>query len=133
MCTHDDNCDITSTSLLPIENNEWNESTWLYPAHRNVATPLTNTKVYLTTNTVVGQLRPWKWHYCAVSVKSVRFGRECKQSKSNIFLICHILWHFQDGRHWPWEFHMGQKLKHAPISLIIVSNWLSCHKDSENV
>ena len=48
---------------------------------------------------IVGQLRPQKWHYCAVSVKSVRFGRECKQSKSNIFLICHILWHFQDGRH----------------------------------
>ena len=81
---------------------------------------------------LVGQLRPRKWHYCAVYVKSVRFGRECKQSKSNIFLICHILWHFQDGRHWPLEFHMGQKLKHASISLKIVSNWLSCHKDSKN-
>ena len=46
---------------------------------------------------IVGQLRPWKWHYCAVSVKSVRFGRECKQSKSNIILICHVLWHFQES------------------------------------
>ena len=92
---------------------------------------------YYTANVkrflVVGQLRPQKWYYCAVSVKSVRFGRECKQSKSNIFLICHILWHFQDGRHWPWEFHMGQKLKHAQISLKIVSNCLSCHKDSNKV
>ena len=52
----------------------------------------------------------------------VRFSSKCKQSISNIFLICHILWHFQDGRQWPWEFHMGQKLKHAPISLKIVSS-----------
>ena len=27
----------------------------------------------------------------------------------------------------------GSKLKHAPISLKIVSNGLSCHKDSKNV
>ena len=80
-----------------------------------------------------GQLSTWKWKYCAVSVKSVRFGRECKQSVSNIFLICHILWHFQDGCHWPWEFNMGQKLNHAPISLKIVSNCLSCDKNSKNV
>ena len=70
---------------------------------------------------VVGQPSTWKWHYCAVSVKSVRFGRECKYSISNIFLICHILWHFHDGRHWPWEFHTGQKVKHALIALKIVS------------
>ena len=50
--------------------------------------------------------RTWKWHYCAVSVKSVRFGIECKQSISNIFLTCHILRHFQDSRHWPWEFYI---------------------------
>ena len=81
--------------------------------------------------TIVGQLSTWKWHCCAVSVKSVRFGRECKQS--NIFLKCHTLWHFQDDRYWPWEFHMGQKLKHAPISLKIVSNCLSCHKDSKKM
>ena len=43
--------------------------------------------------TLVRQLSTWKWHYCAVSVKSVRFGREYKQSISNIFLISHILWH----------------------------------------
>ena len=79
---------------------------------------------------LVGQLSTWKWHYCALSVKSVRFGRECKQSRSNIFLIYHILWHFQDDCHWPWEFHMGEKLKHAPVSLKIVSNCLSCHKNS---
>ena len=82
---------------------------------------------------LVGQLSTRKWHYCAVFVKSVRFGRECKQSISNIFLICHILWHFKDGCHWPWEFHAGQKLKHAPISLKIPSNCSSCHKDSKNV
>ena len=70
---------------------------------------------------------------CAVSVKSLRFGREYKQSISNNFLICHILWHFQDGRHWPWELYIGQKLKHAPISLKIVSICLLCCKDSNNV
>ena len=66
---------------------------------------------------LVGQLSTWKWQYCAVSVKSVRFGGEGKQSIRNIFLICHILWHFQDGRHCPWQFYMGQKLKHSLISL----------------
>ena len=65
--------------------------------------------------------------------RDVRFGRECKQSTSNIFLICHILWHFQDDHHWPLEFHVGQKLKHTPISLKVVSNCLFCHKDSKNV
>ena len=43
---------------------------------------------------LVGQLLSY---YRAVSVKSARFGRECKQSISNIFLIFHLLWHFQDG------------------------------------
>ena len=91
-----------------------------------------NLQIYRTQRynpLLVGQLSTWKWHYCAVSVKSVRFGRECKQSINNIFLICHVLWHFQDGRHWPWELHMGQKLKKAPISLKTVSNYLVCHKD----
>ena len=60
-----------------------------------------------------------KWHLSTSS------------TTSSIYLICHILWHFQDGRHWPWEFHMGQKMKHAPISLKIVLNCLSCHKDSK--
>ena len=71
--------------------------------------------------------------HCAQNVKTVRLCTEFNKSTNNIFLICHILWHFQDGRHWPWEFHMGRKLKHAPISLQIVSNCLSCHKDSKNV
>ena len=31
------------------------------------------------------------------------------------------------------KFHMGQKLKHALISLKIVSYCLSCHKDSKNI
>ena len=71
--------------------------------------------------------------HCAQNVKTVRFCTKFNKSINNIFLICQILWHFQDGRHWPWEFHMGQKLKHTPISLQIVSNCLSCHKDSKNV
>ena len=79
---------------------------------------------------ILGQLSTGNWHYCAVFVKSVRFGRECKQSTSNSF---NILRHFQDGRHWPWKLYMGQKLKHVPISLKMVSNCLSCHKDSKNV
>ena len=83
--------------------------------------------------TILEQLCTRNWHYCAVFIKSVRFGTECKQSISNIFLICHILWHFQDGRRWPWEFYIGQKLKHVPISLKIVSNCSSSHKDSKNV
>ena len=62
---------------------------------------------------------------------TARLCTEFNKSINNIFLICHILWHFQDGRHWPWEFHMGQKLKHAPISPKIVWNCLSCHKDSK--
>ena len=62
--------------------------------------------------------------HCAQNVKTVRLCTEFNKSINNIFLICHILWHFQDGRHWPWEFHVGQKLKHAPIFLKIVSNCL---------
>ena len=69
--------------------------------------------------------------HCAQNVKTVRFCTEFNKSINNIFLICHILWHFQNGCHWPWEFHMGQKLKHAPIFLKIVSNCLSCPKDSK--
>ena len=30
---------------------------------------------------IVPQLSTWKWHYCAASVKSVRFGRVCKPRK----------------------------------------------------
>ena len=51
----------------------------------------------LTTSRTLGQLSTGNWHYCAVLVKSVRFGKECKQSISILFLICHILWHFQNG------------------------------------
>ena len=29
---------------------------------------------------MLGQLSTRKWHYCAIFAKSVRFGRECKQS-----------------------------------------------------
>ena len=82
---------------------------------------------------IVGQLRPFFWVNCAHFVKSWRLSTVILISTSYNFLICHILWHFQDGRHWPWKFHMGQKLKHAPISLKIVPNCLSCHKDSKNV
>ena len=72
--------------------------------------------------------------HCSQNVKTVRICTEFNKSINNISLICHILWHFQDGRPWPWEFYVGQKLKHAPIiSLEIVSNCLSCHKDSKNV
>ena len=49
--------------------------------------------------------------HCAQNVKTVRLCTEFNKSINNIFLICHILWHFQDGRHWPWEFHIGQKLE----------------------
>ena len=86
------------------------------------------------------QAFPKRWNsraaktiHCAQNVKTVRLCTEFHKSKSNIFLICHILWHFQDGRHWPWEFYMGQKLKHSPIFLKIVSNCLSCPNDSKNV
>ena len=68
--------------------------------------------------------------HCAQNVKTVRLCTELKKKPknkkhiglSNIFLICHILWHFQNGHHWPRGFNMGQKLKHAPISLKVVSN-----------
>ena len=82
---------------------------------------------------LLGQLRPFFWVNCAHFVKSWRLSTVILKYMNYNFLICHILWHFQDGRHWPWKFHMGQKLKHAPISLKIVSNCLSCHKDSKNV
>ena len=36
------------------------------------------------------QLSTKKLQICAVFIKSVKFGRECKQCISNIFLICHI-------------------------------------------
>ena len=65
------------------------------------------------------------WVNCAHFVKSWRLSTVILIYMNYNFLICHILWHFQDGRHWPWKFHMGQKLKHAPISLKIVSNCLS--------
>ena len=80
-----------------------------------------------------GQLRPFFWVNCAHFVKSWRLSTVILIYMSYNFLICHILWHFQDGRHWPWKFHMGQKLKNAPISLKIVSNCSSCHKDSKHV
>ena len=51
----------------------------------------------------------------------------------SIFQIYHILWHFQDGCHWPWGLPLGQKLKHASISLKIVSNCLLCYRNSKNV
>ena len=37
--------------------------------------------------------------HCAQNVKTVRLRTEFNKSMNNIFLICHILWHFQDGRH----------------------------------
>ena len=58
---------------------------------------------------------------------------EFNKTISNTFQICHILWYFQDGCHWPLGLFMGTKLKHAPISLKIMSNCLSCHKDSKKV
>ena len=66
--------------------------------------------------------------HCAQNFQTVRLCTEFNKSINNIFLICHILWHFQDGRHWPWEFHMGQKLKHAPISLKIMCLVFKLHK-----
>ena len=59
----------------------------------------------------------------------MRLCTECNKSISsisNICLICHILWHFQNGRPSPWEFHTGTKLKDAPISLKIVSTCRVC-------
>ena len=49
--------------------------------------------------------------HAAHNVKTVRLCTEFNKSINNIFLICHILWHFQDGRHWPREFNMGQKIE----------------------
>ena len=37
--------------------------------------------------------------HCAQNVKTVRLCTEFNESINNIFLICHTLWHFQDGRH----------------------------------
>ena len=37
--------------------------------------------------------------HCAQNVKTVRLCTEFNKSINNIFLICHILLHFQDGRH----------------------------------
>ena len=36
--------------------------------------------------------------HCAQNVKTVRLCTEFNKRISNIFLICHTLWHFQDGR-----------------------------------
>ena len=88
---------------------------------------------FSSTNPILGQLRPFFWVNCAHFVKSWRLSTVILIYMNYNFLICHILWHFQDGRHWPWNFHMGQNLKHALISLKLVSNCLSCHKDSKNV
>ena len=52
--------------------------------------------------------RAAKTIHCAQNVKTIRLCTEF--NKISIFLICHILCHFQDGLHWPWEFHMGQNL-----------------------
>ena len=90
--------------------------------------------IWILTNCyVLGQLRPFFWVNCAHFVKSWKLSTVILIYMNYNFLICHILCHFQDGRHWPWKFHMGQKLKHALISLKIVSNCLSCRKDSKNV
>ena len=43
--------------------------------------------------------RAAKHIHCAQNVKTVRLCTEFNKSISNIFMICHILWHFQDGRH----------------------------------
>ena len=77
---------------LPI--NVWNMHTFFYP-------------VLITTMRQILS-RVAKAIHCAQNVKTVRLCTEFNKSINNIFLICHILWHFQDGRHWPWEFHMGQ-------------------------
>ena len=37
--------------------------------------------------------------HCAQNVKPVRLCTEFYKCINNIFLICHILWHFQDGHH----------------------------------
>ena len=66
---------------------------------------------------IVGQLRPFLWVNCTHFVKSWRLSTVILIYMRYNFLICHILSQFQDGRHWLWKFHMGQKLKHAPISL----------------
>ena len=94
---------------------------------------LTGCAAWASQPLLLGQLRPFFWVNCAHFVKSWRLSTVILIYMNYSFLICHILWHFQDGRHWPWKFHMGQKLKHAPISLKKVSNCLSCHKDSKNV
>ena len=55
--------------------------------------------------------------HCAQNVKTMKLCTEYSKRINSIFLIC----------------HMGQKLKLVPISLKIVSNYWSCHKDSKNV
>ena len=43
--------------------------------------------------------RAAKTIHCAQNVKTVRLCTEFSKSINNIFLICHILWYFQDGHH----------------------------------
>ena len=66
---------------------------------------------FLASKILLRQLSTRKWHDCAAFVKSLRFSIEWKQSISNIFWICHILWYFQDGCHWPWKFYMSKKIE----------------------
>ena len=43
--------------------------------------------------------RAAKHIHCAQNVKTVRLDTKFNKSINNIFLIFHILWYFQDGRH----------------------------------
>ena len=61
----------------------------------------------------------------AEPVKTARLCTEFRNTMSNIFQICPILWHFEDGAIELGAMHGSKSLK--------MSNCLSFHKDHKNV
>ena len=64
---------------------------------------------------------PTKHIHCAQNVKTVKLCTEFTKSLSNIFQICQILQRFQDGCHWPWEFHVGQKIEKCSYCFSLIN------------
>ena len=54
---------------------------------------------------------------CAQNVKTGRLCTEFDKSITNFFSDMPHIVAFLRWPHWPWEFYVSQKLKHAPISL----------------
>ena len=91
---------IPSKSLDIEVPDEFVECVWIevrpYRLPRGISA-ITICGIYIVTDSPTS--RAAKTIHCAQNVKTMRLCTEFNRSINNIFLICHILWHFQDGRH----------------------------------